>query len=53
MNWEKLIFHRENTILNPLEILCMTQYLAIGKALLARLYQKVKVYVINLLNVYI
>ena len=30
-----------------------TEYLAFGKALVARLYEKVKIYIANLLSVYI
>ena len=46
MNWEKWNFE-------PLEnYVYTTEYLALGKALLVRLYLKVKVFITNLLSVY-
>ena len=53
MNWDKRLFYREKwnfeTIGNSVDT---TGYLALGKALLARLYLRVKVYITNLLSVY-
>ena len=54
MNREKSIFHFEKQNLEPIgNSMHTTEYLAFGKALLAKLYLKVKVYVTKLLSVYI
>ena len=54
MNREKSIFHFEKRNLEHIEnSVHTTEYLAFGKALLARLYLKVKVYATKLLSVYI
>ena len=54
MNWEKSIFYFEKKNLeqigNPVHT---TEYLAFRKALLARLYLMVKVYITKLVSVYI
>ena len=51
---EKSIFHFEKQNLEPIgNSMHTTEYLAFGKALLAKLYLKVKVYVTKLLSVYI
>ena len=53
MNWEKWIFHCEKWDCEPIgNSLHITEYLALGKTLLARLYVKVKVYTTNVLSVY-
>ena len=45
MNWEKLIFHWEKWNFEPNgNSVHTTEILALGKALLARIYFKVKVY---------
>ena len=45
MNWEKLIFHWEKWNFQPTgNSVHTTEIVALGKALLARLYLKVKVY---------
>ena len=45
MNWEKWIFHWEKWNFEPIgNYVYTTEYLALGKALLARLYLKVSVY---------
>ena len=52
MNWEKLIFHQEKWSFEPTgNSVHTTEVVALGKALLARLYLKVKVYT-NLLSVH-
>ena len=53
MNWEKLIFHWEKWNFKPREFNAYhtTEIVALGKALLATLYLKVKVYT-NLLSVH-
>ena len=52
MNWEKLIFHWEKWNFEPTWYsVHTTEIVALGKALLARLYLKVKVYT-NLLSVH-
>ena len=52
MNWEKLIFHWEKWNFEPTgNSVHTTDIVALGKALLARLYLKVKVYT-NLLSVH-
>ena len=54
MNREKSIFHFEKQNLEHIgNSVHTTEYLAFAKALLARLYQKVKVYITKLLSVYI
>ena len=54
MNREKSIFHFEKQNLEHIEnSVHTTEHLAFGKALLARLYLKVKVYITNLQSVYI
>ena len=54
INKEKSIFHFEKQNLEPIgNSMHTTEYLAFGKALLAKLYLKVKVYVTKLLSVYI
>ena len=54
MNREKSIFHFEKQNLEPIgNSMHTTEYLAFGKALLAKLYLKVKVYITKLLSVYI
>ena len=54
MNREKLIFHFEKQNSEHIgNCVHTTQYLAFGKALLARIYLKVKVYITKLLSVYI
>ena len=54
MNWLKSSFHFEKQNLQPIgNSVHITEYLAFGKALLERLYQKVKVYITKLLSVYI
>ena len=54
MNWLKSSFHFEKQNLQPIgNSVHITEYLAFGKALLDRLYQKVKVYITKLLSVYI
>ena len=54
MNREKSIFHFEKQNLEHIgNSVHTTEYLAFGKALLARLYLKVKVYKTKLLSVYI
>ena len=51
---EKLIFHFEKQNFEPIgNCVHTTEYLAFGKALLARLYLKVKLYITKLLSVYI
>ena len=51
---EKSIFHFEKQNFEPIgNSVHTTEYLAFGKALLARLYLKVKVYITKLLSVYI
>ena len=51
---EKSIFHFEKQNFEPIgNGVHTTEYLAFGKALLARLYLKVKVYITKLLSVYI
>ena len=51
MNWEKLISHWQKLNFEPIEnYMHTTEYLALGKALPAKLYFKVKVYT-NLLSV--
>ena len=50
MNWKKLWSPTKATVQPKQQ--CRPQYLAFGKALLARLYLKVKVYITNLLSVY-
>ena len=53
MNREKSIFHCEKQNLEHTEnSQHTTKYLAFGKALMPRLYQKVKVDIIKLLSVY-
>ena len=50
INWEKLIFHWEKWDFEPTgDPVHTTKIVALGKALLARLYPKVKVYT-NLLS---
>ena len=52
VNWEKLIFHWEKWNFEPTgNSVHTTEIVALGKALLARLYLKVKVYT-NLLSVH-
>ena len=52
MNWEKLISHWQKLNFEPIEnYMHTTEYLALGKALPAKLYFKVKVYA-NLLSVH-
>ena len=52
MNWEKLISHWKKLNFEPIEnYMHTTEYLALGKALPAKLYFKVKVYA-NLLSVH-
>ena len=52
MNWEKLISHWQKLNFEPIENYMHTrEYLALGKALPAKLYFKVKVYT-NLLSVH-
>ena len=52
MNWEKLISHWQKLNFEPIEnYMHTTEYLALGKALPAKLYFKVKVYT-NLLSVH-
>ena len=54
MNREKSIFHFEKQNLEHIgNSVHTTEYLAFGKALLARLYLTVKVYITKLLSVYI
>ena len=54
MNWEKSIFHFEKQNLKHIgNSVHTTEYLACGKALLAGLYLKVKVYITKSLSVYI
>ena len=54
MNREKSIFHFEKQNLEHIgNSVHTTEHLAFGKALLARLYLKVKVYMTKLLSVYI
>ena len=54
MNREKSIFHFEKQNLEHIgNSVHTTEYLAFGKALLARQYLKVKVYITKLLSVYI
>ena len=51
-NWEKLIFHWEKWNFKPTgNSVYTTEIMALGKALLARLYLKVKAYT-NLLSVH-
>ena len=53
INREKSIFHIEKQNLEPIEnSKYTTEYLAFRKALLAKLYLKVKVYITKLLSVY-
>ena len=53
-NREKLILHFEKQNLEHIgNSVHTTEYLAFGKALLARLYQKVKVYITKSLSAYI
>ena len=54
MNWEKKDFHWKKYDFEPIRnSLHTTRHLAFGKALLARLYQKGKVYITNLLKLII
>ena len=54
MNMEKSIFHFEKQNLEHIgNFVHTTEYLAFGKALLVRLYLKVKVYITTSLSVYI
>ena len=51
MNREKAIFHFEKQNLEPIgNSMYTTEYLAFGKALLAKLYLKVKVYITKILS---
>ena len=51
LNWKKLVFHWKKWNFEPIEnYVYTTEYLALGNALLARLYLKVKVYITNLLS---
>ena len=53
MNCEIWIFHLgQIEFWTHWEFCATTEYLAFGKVLLARLYQKIKVYITNLLSVY-
>ena len=53
MNREKSVFHFEKQNLEHIRNSVHTTYLAFGKALLARLYLKVKMHITKLLSVYI